>query len=124
MLEILRLFAEFDIHDSLWWCFREGQDEPSFLVKCNDLFYWATADAEEVTVESLPELRKAIEECRAIDPVCGELYGVNLYAARQRKMRPQNCCYPRKKELWPLFDAAGPERPEDSTARRERGLPA
>jgi hypothetical protein len=119
MLEILRLFAEFDIQDCLWWCFPAGQDAPKFLVNCNDLFYWATADAEEVTVESLPELRKAIEECLAIDPVVGALDGVNLYAARRRKTRPQNCCYPESKALWPLFDAAGPERTDDSTKRRE-----
>jgi len=119
MLAILRLFAEFDIQDCLWWHFPPGQDEPKFLVNCNDLFYWATADAEEVTAETLPDLRQAIKECQAIDPVCGELDGVNLYAARRRKTRPQNCCYPRKKELWPLFDAAGPERPDDSTKRRE-----
>lgn len=119
MLEILRLFAEFDIQDCLWWHFPSGPNEPEFLLKCSDLFYWAAADAEEVTVDSLPELRKAIEECRAIDPVCGELDGVNLYAARRRQTRPQNCCYPKCKELWTLFDAAGPERTDDSTKRRE-----
>ena len=47
MLEILRLFAEFDIQDCLWWHFPSGPNEPEFLIKCNDLFYWATADAEE-----------------------------------------------------------------------------
>lgn len=119
MLEILRLFAEFDIHDCLWWCFPAGPDEPKFLVNCNDLFYWATANAEEVTAETLPDLRRAIEECLVVDPVCGALDGVNLYAARRRKTRPQNCCYSECKDLWPLFDAVGPERTDDSTKRPE-----
>ena len=122
MLEILRLFAEFDIQDCLWWHFPGDWKSPTFLVKCNDLFYWATADAEEVTVDSLPALQQAIEECLAIDPTLGALVGVNLYAARRRQIRPQNCCYPECKELWPLFDAAGLERTDDSTKRPEGRL--
>lgn len=28
-----------------------------------------------------------------------------------RKERPQGACYPSNKDLWPLFDACGPEKP-------------
>lgn len=35
----------------------------------------------------------------------------SLFACRSRKMRPQGACYPDDHpELWPLFDACGPER--------------
>lgn len=29
-------------------------------VHCSDMFYWGTADAEELTPEDLPDLQKAI----------------------------------------------------------------
>jgi hypothetical protein len=36
--------------------------------------------------------------------------GITLYACRRKHMRPQGASYPSDKELWPLFDACGPER--------------
>ena len=39
------------------------------------------------------------------------MYGTELFSARVRKMRPQGASYKLyPKELWPLFDACGPER--------------
>lgn len=38
-------------------------------------------------------------------------YALDLYSCRIEGMRPQGAVYRHnKKELWPLFDACGPER--------------
>lgn len=96
----------------------EGQFK--FSLNLNDYFAWACADGEDITVEDLPELDKAIADCRALFPqdkenesakyVYGKAEGLNLWACRKNKLRPQGCCYPSHKFLWPLFDAAGPFR--------------
>lgn len=110
IMPILSLFAEHDLCDMLnWRC--DGEYAPiTFWINCNDLFAWATADGEDITIERLPVLKTAIEDCIKINSVLGAIYGCNLYACRVRGMRPQGCCYPQDPELWPLFDASGPER--------------
>lgn len=49
-------------------------------VNCNDLFYWATADAEIVPYSELPALFAMHLEGRA---------GCSRWCCRRRKMRPQ-----------------------------------
>ena len=79
---------------------------------CNDLFYWAVADAEHITEETLQDFNKAIDDCAGNKDL-----GAWLYCSRIRKMRPQGAAYSYiPEELWPLFDACGPERPTDSSA--------
>ena len=77
--------------------------KPVMFVNCNDLFYWACADAEDITLEDIPDLERAISEC----PNLGHL----LWCCRKRGMRPQGPFY---NEFTPeeaaLFDQAGPER--------------
>jgi len=110
---ILEFFASENkgsIHreDIYWRCDGEFASI-TFFVNCNDLFYWGCADGEEITVESLPVLKQAFEDCeKAVK--WGRLWAMQLYCCRMRKMRPQGCCYPKQKELWPLVDACGPER--------------
>jgi hypothetical protein len=75
----------------------------TMYVNCNDLFYWACADAEEITTEEFDSL----EECLAIN----ERYGSLLWCCRKRGMRPQTPyyrCFP--EDMKPLFDACGPAR--------------
>lgn len=126
---ILRFAVKHEICDMLFWSGDAGPfwkdprpdiGELHCALNCNDLFEWACADAEEITVADLPAIEQAIADCLAVEPVGGMLDGCILYAARKRKMRPQNCCYPEEQELWPLFDACGPERPDDSTKRKMR----
>ena len=111
ILPIMSYLSKKDICDSIWWrC--DGEYSPiTFLVNCNDLFYWAQADCEELTIENLPILKKSINDCEKIDPVCGALHGCDLFCCRVRKMRPQQPAYPKRSEgLYVLFDACGPER--------------
>jgi hypothetical protein len=75
---------------------------------CSDEFAWGTADLEQITPENIHELERAIADVKAIDKDIGHAF--ILFAARQRKMRPQGAAYPKDKELWPLFDACGPKR--------------
>lgn len=57
-------------------------------VHCSDMFFWGTADAEELTPEDLPDLQKAIQDVKT----AGEFgfYGVDLWTARKRNLLPQN----------------------------------
>lgn len=108
VLKLLALVAEHDDHHSLFWRCDEKYAPISFFVNCNDLFFWATADCEQVTPENLPVLEKAYQDARAVDH---EYMGGELFACRMRKMRPQRAAYRDfAKELWPLYDACGPER--------------
>lgn len=107
-LPIFQLFAKHDIEDMLYWCCQD--DDVSFYINTNDHFWLGTADAEIVILESLSLLAECIEKCLAIDPVCGAIHGCYLYAGRVRKLRPQGAAYPEERDLWPLFDACGPER--------------
>lgn len=92
----------------------------SIAENCNDLFYWACADSEDITVEDIPLYKQCIEDCEKIKSSYSA-YAGTLYACRKRKMRPQNPCYASyPKELWPLLDSSGPERPEKEAGSRKR----
>lgn len=79
------------------------------VVNCNDLFYWACSDGEDITEETLPQFHQAVKDCKE-----DESLAAWLYCARIRKMRPQGAAYTYiPKDLWPLFDACGPEREID-----------
>jgi hypothetical protein len=109
---ILRVLALFDDGtEPLWWRV-DGQYAPiTFLINCNDLFYWACADSETVTPANIGDLEQAFADAKAIDPFLGTCDASLLFCARNRKMRPQGKFYEAIQEkLWPLFDACGPER--------------
>lgn len=116
ILRVLDVTA-FDSTDDIWWRTDNEYAPVTFWVTVNDCFYWASADLEKITPENVGELEKAYADCRAAMGGVGgigEIYAPMLFAARMRKMRPQGAAYPQEKELWPLFDAAGPERETDS----------
>ena len=135
------------LDEAIWWRTDEKYAPITFFVGCNDLFYWACADAEELTEENFPRLKEAIIDVRkawgcpleepkyphaskvdepyiapskeAIDKYNEHhekhwdsgSWGVLLFCARERKMRPQKPYYELiPTELHALFDACGPER--------------
>ena len=65
--------------------FLEGKDEKpgtiTLELNCNDLWYWATADSEPVTVDELPELYRRFKEDKK--------WGTTKYACVKRKLAPQ-----------------------------------
>jgi hypothetical protein len=112
MLRVLDVVARFDAHEQLWWRCDDEYAPVTFFVECSDLFAWGTADLEPVTPEAVDELARAFAEVTAItdgDPT----YAGSLYACRRRGSRPQGAAYPSDARLWPLFDAAGPQREID-----------
>lgn len=110
VLRVLAAFARADAHGSLFWR-TDGEYAPvSFFAVVNDVFVWASADVEPVTPDNIADLERAIDDAKAADP-WSDINGVELFAARARKMRPQGASYSYySPALWPLFDAAGPER--------------
>jgi hypothetical protein len=122
---ILRVFrASTSAHDFIGssgdLCWRtDGEYAPvTFFFNCNDLFYWACADCEDLTPENIDVWEQAIADCKAANETYGTIWADSLFCCRVRGERPQNCCYPKDHpELWPLFDACGPERTDDHTKR-------
>ena len=109
---VLTIYDDGDCHDALFWRSELGARLELFAM-CNDVFYWATADAEPITRETLPILEQALADLKAIDKTWALS---ELYAARVRKLRPQRPWLKLRKdpELVELFMACGPERdPKD-----------
>lgn len=117
--------------EDIWWRTDDGYYPVTFLVNCNDLFWWGTADCEPLSPENLPVLKQALLDVREALGVSEEPsiddkerweiwwnssgYATSLFAARIRKMRPQRPCYKNfPTKLHPLYDACGPARnPKD-----------
>lgn len=122
-IEVLRFLVEHDMARNMFY----GTDDEGKLwiaENCNDLFYWACADMEEITPETLPILKQAIADCDAAyldhegkhKEGHGSIYAGTLYACRIRGMRPQTPCYGSQPPwIRPLLDACGPDRPETGT---------
>lgn len=120
LLDVFRVGTEigdFMGPGSLIWRCDDEYAPLTVWINCNDLFWWGTADNEPLTPETMPELREAIFDVRHI--MNNAWHSDELYCCRMRKMRPQGPCYKHiPKELWPLFDACGPER-VDSPRKEE-----
>jgi hypothetical protein len=124
---ILTAFLQLDIEPMLGWNHDEGR--VGVFVNVNDLFWWATGDAEEVaTPEDIAALKAAHADGCAADKVqqdaappnvhyCrGRLAAEVLYAARKRKLRPQNAWLNKQPQyVVDLFLAAGPPREVDTS---------
>lgn len=110
VLRVLTAFAQVDAHGELFWR-TDGKHAPvSFFANVNDVFWWACADLEAITPDNVAELERAVDDILALDGQ-GGAFVADLFAARVRGMRPQGACYRYyTPALWPLFDAAGPER--------------
>lgn len=107
----------------LWWAI--NGDTETFHINCNDLFWWATADAEDITPENICHIEElgayieglikdeATRDLEWVDELCD--YSTALLVCRMRKMRPQNCFTKKIKhqKLREMFEACGPERSDE-----------
>lgn len=114
IIRVLRSRDPFDCEELLWHFDEAGQVH--FEAKCPDTFWWATADSEEITPANIEEFERSKSDATAACKF-GSIYADMLFAARVRKMRPMKTAYSKQVELWPLFDACGPERSDDTTRR-------
>ena len=105
-VNLLKLVAEHDLHGEITW-----DTALSFYVICNDVFAWGCADAEDIeSQEDVDLIHQSIVDCQAAD-MTKDVYALELFCARKRKMRPQGAMYESTpKALWHLFDACGEER--------------
>lgn len=106
VIKLIDAIDEFDLDGSIFWNRSNMIDnEDGLLLNCNDFFSWGCADAEPLTIEDIPELRRSYKD------VENNYDGLYLFIARKRKLRPQGAMYASiKKKFWPLFDACGPPR--------------
>jgi len=110
VMRVLKLAERWDMYDNLTWITYEEYAPITFFINCSDLFFWGTADEEKLTPENIEQLEMALKDAEDACKYYGHIYGPILWCARMRKQRPQGAAYPSKRELWPLFDACGPER--------------
>jgi hypothetical protein len=113
-LRVMKIFADLDARDSLWWNMRATGVPLQFAVNCSDVFDLGT-DFEDLTPENLHILEQAIKDVKenyhsAAGGPMGEYdWALGLFCARIRGQRPR----PRTiipEDLRLLFDAAGPPR--------------
>ncbi len=98
--------------------FKTDTGAVKFLLNCNDLFAWGTADAEEVEPCDFDNLKEAISDIKHLveinnfqeEMLIGWLSS-DLFACRKRKMRPQKPWYKNVPEKFHnIFNECGPER--------------
>lgn len=113
VIRVLELFSlsHADAYGDLLW--RVDNAEVQLFANVSDVFAWGGADCEPITPDTLPALEQAYMDLKALG---AEEFTAELYAARQRKQRPQGAAYPSDAyESWrrvaALYDACGPERP-------------
>lgn len=124
VLKVLRIFDDIDSCDDLFWRTPTTGCPYSFFAMCNDVFWWGTADLEEITESNVHVLEQAISDIRDVGHRYDHL-GPGLFASRIRKMRPQGAWYRSMRkppsigvgleQVLALFDASGPERETDIT---------
>lgn len=112
LTRVLELFSlsHADAYGDLFWRVENGTVHLS--VNVSDVSAWGGADTEPITPEALPALEQAYIDLKALN---AEHFTAELYAARQRRERPQGAAYPDERdqgwrEVSALLDACGPER--------------
>ena len=82
-----KIFNGFDgpNSDELWWRTDIDGEQIRLLVNCNDLFWWGTADCEQLTYENIGLLESTYEECTKDEKSRAHL----LWIARIRRLVPQ-----------------------------------
>lgn len=100
--------------EDLWWK-EEANGLLRLYIRCNDVFWWGCADAEEVVPANIEALEQAYTDA--------DLDGAILFVARVRGMRPQGAFYHLiSPENLHFFNAAGPEREIDlGNPKNEQG---
>ena len=93
--EIVKLVSDYDVSLNSYFVFKNAAGEPFLSVNCNDTFYYACADSEDVTVENFPLLKQTYADCKAADPDFGWIYADLVFAARCRKYRPLQGSFPK-----------------------------
>ena len=99
--KMMRFISENDLFEEIIW-----DGNLVFYALCNDLFYWGSADGEQINKDDIKLLEVSINDSK-------DYNGVLLYCARKRKMRPQGAYYKHLKEDKELFNACGEERKID-----------
>lgn len=109
-LRVLAVFEKADDYESLFW--KVEGSEIRLWAACNDWFFWATADGEEITPGDFPLLETTLDDLLRIGAA---EYLSELYASRKRRMRPQSACYKDMPEaVKPLFDACSTPAERDA----------
>lgn len=108
LIERILKITAFDFCDDIWW--KKDKGELAFFARCDDLFVWACSDLERIDESNIDLFEKSYEDTKKINSIA-EISSSILFCCRSRKMRPQGAYYTYiEKDLWPLFDACGPER--------------
>lgn len=99
---LTNIICDHDLNEDVFWNRIDGKIR--IYTNSSDLFWWAYADCVEITEENIELLEQSLQLCKSS-------LGVELFACRMKKMRPQGAYYKYiPKELKKYFDECGPER--------------
>lgn len=90
-----------------------GEQEVSVSINCSDVFWWGTADSEDVEMEDIPLIEGAWQDIAAAvgNPNPRASLVQMLFICRKRKMRPQGAVYTYVPDaVRPLLNMCGPYR--------------
>jgi hypothetical protein len=109
---VLNLWSTHDLdNDMLSWRV-EDATTVFFSVNVNDVFHWGCADNEAITPGNIDMLETTLAEIAPDRDYTRQSAALIVFAARSRKHRVQGAMYRHLPvDVWPLIDAAGPERP-------------
>ena len=120
---VFAVFERGDDYESLMWRVdtKTGMGRNMRLYAlCNDLFYWATADAEEITPADMPLLEESLTDLENCRDSWAIAYLAELFAARKRKLRPQKPFYKdMPDDVAALFDACCTAEERDEAEKRD-----
>lgn len=116
-VKVLRLWEQADLYEDIHWHV-DPDGSVRLYANCSDLFYWATADSEEIVPDDLPLLERTLADLKAVDAA----YNLpELFVARKRKLRPQKPCYKHfDVPVAALFDACSTEKERKQADEKDR----
>ena len=114
---MLAVVASCDARENLTWTVTDGT--VAWVVLCNDLFWWATADAEPIETAADVDMLESCASDLATIGADATYWVAALYACRRRQMRPQGACFRFFASVCPemvrFLDEAGPPRDGDNS---------
>lgn len=115
-VQVLRLWEQADLYEDIHWHV-DPDGSVRLYANCSDLFYWATADAEEIVPGDLPLLIGTLNDLKTVDAT---YLLPELFSARKRKLRPQKPCYEHFSEaVAALFDACCTEKERAEASEKD-----
>ena len=110
LVKLLKILDDFDSSFDYTYQIHTWNGTIYLSINDSDLFAWGYYGEYYLAPSDIDALRQTYVDSEKVLPRFGSIHAPRLFCCRKSKWRPQGAAYPDEKELWPLFDACGPER--------------